>query len=287
MSYPILHMRTVRSILWQGCYLPRLMRRAHLALPFALLLCLPGCKRKELEAELAKVRDQLSATEADLASEKQSNQELRAENQSYQQRIAELEGELTALNQQIEDLAAKAGTTAKELAELRAEKAKREKELAVYKKLFAELKALVDAGTIQVAFRKGRMVVQLSNAILFDSGKSKLRPEGQTAVSSLAPALGSVQRDFVVGGHTDNIPIKTARYPSNWELSTARAVSVVKGLIEAGYPASKIGAAGYAENDPVADNTTEDGREQNRRIEIILMPNLGEIPGMKEMLKGR
>ncbi len=263
------------------------MRRALLAIPVALLFCLPGCKRKELEAELAKVRDQLSQTESDLASEKKSNQQLRTENQGYQERIGELEGELTALNKQIEDLAAKAGTTAKELAELRAEKAKREKELAVYKNLFNELKALVDAGTIQVGFRKGRMVVQLSNAILFDSGKSKLRPEGQDAIASLAPALGSVKRDFVVGGHTDNIPIKTARYPSNWELSTARAVSVVKGLIEAGYPASKVGAAGYAEHDPVADNSEQSGREQNRRIEIILMPNLGEIPGMQEMLKGK
>lgn len=263
------------------------MRRALLAIPFALLLCLPGCKRKELEAELAKVRDQLAQTEADLGKEKKSNEQLRSENQSYQDRIAELEGEIKMLNDQIGDLAAKAGTTAKELAELRAEKAKREKELAVYKNLFDQLKALVDAGTIQVGFRKGRMVVQLSNAILFDSGKSKLRPEGQDAIASLAPALQSVNRDFVVGGHTDNIPIKTARYPSNWELSTARAVSVVKGLIEAGYPASKLGAAGYAENDPVGDNTTDEGREQNRRIEIILMPNLGEIPGMKEMLKGK
>jgi len=252
-----------------------------------MLVCLPGCKRKELEAELAKVRDQLSQTEASLANEKQSNEQLRADNQSYQERITELEAELVGLNNQIDDLAAKAGTTAKELAELRAEKAKREKELAVYKNLFDQLKALVDAGTIQVGFRKGRMVVQLSNAILFDSGKSQLRPAGQEAISSLAPALSSVKRDFVVGGHTDNIPIKTARYPSNWELSTARAVSVVKGLIEAGYQPSQIAAAGYAEHDPVASNETEEGREQNRRIEIILMPNLGEIPGMKEMLKGK
>jgi chemotaxis protein MotB len=263
------------------------MRRALLALSLGVLVVGSGCKRKELEAQLAEVQDKLAKTEAELGKEKQSNEKLRAENQTYQERIAELEGELAGLNKQIEDLAAKAGTTAQELAELRAEKAKREKELAVYKDLFGQLKAMVDAGTIKVAFRKGRMVVQLSNAILFDSGKSTLRAEGQQAIASLAPALKSVNREFLVAGHTDNIPIKTARFPSNWELSTARAVSVVKGLLEAGYPASLVGGAGYAENDPVADNTSEDGREQNRRIEIILMPNLGEIPGMAEMLQGR
>ena len=251
------------------------------------LLITPGCKRKELEAQLAEVQKKLTDTETELSKEKQDNERLRGENQSYQERIAELEEEVRQLEKQIEDLAAKAGTTAKELAELRAEKAKREKELLVYKNLFDQLKALVDAGTIQVGFRKGRMVVQLSNAILFDSGKSKLRPEGEEAIASLAPALKSVDREFLVSGHTDNIPIKTARFPSNWELSTARAVSVVKSLIDAGYPSNKVGAAGYGENDPVGDNSTEEGREQNRRIEIILMPNLGEIPGMKEMLQGQ
>ncbi|MEM7160581.1 MAG: OmpA family protein [Myxococcota bacterium] len=263
------------------------MRRALLALSLSALVVLPGCKRKELEQQLAEVQDTLTKTEAELGRQKKDNERLKGENQTYQERIAELEGELAMIEKQLSDLTAKAGTTAKELAELRAEKAKREKELLVYRNLIDQLKALVDAGTINIAFRKGRMVVQLSNAILFDSGKSKLRPEGRTAIASLATALQSVNREFLVGGHTDNIPIKTARYPSNWELSTARAVSVVKGIIDAGYPAGKIGAAGYGENDPVGDNTTEEGREQNRRIEIILMPNLGEIPGMKEMLQGQ
>lgn len=262
------------------------MRRALLAISVSTLLLAPGCKRKELEQQLAETQKKLTDTESALSKQKQDNERLRGENQSYQERIAELEEEVRQLERQIEDLAAKAGTTAKELAELRAEKAKREKELLVYKNLFDQLKALVDAGTIKIAFRKGRMVVQLSNAILFDSGKSKLREEGQDTIASLATALMKVDREFLVAGHTDNVPIKTARFPSNWELSTARAVSVVKGLIDNGYPANKLGAAGYGENDPVGDNATEEGREQNRRIEIILMPNLGEIPGMKEMLQG-
>lgn len=263
------------------------MRRALFALTL-FAVALPGCKAKKLQAELDATNDKLASTEADLASEQAKNKSLTEENQSFQARISELEGELASLNSQLEDLAKKQGLTAKELADLRAEKAKREKELDVYKNLFAELKAMVDAGTIEVVFRKGRMTLKLSNAILFDSGKAKLREEGKAAVAQLIPALKKVgDREFLVAGHTDNVPIRTARYKNNWELSTARAVSMVTEMVEDGYPGNRLGAAGFGEFDPIASNDTPEGKEQNRRIEIILMPNLGEIPGMKEMLKGK
>ncbi|HWB77543.1 MAG TPA: OmpA family protein, partial [Nannocystaceae bacterium] len=71
----------------------------------------------------------------------------------------------------------------------------------------------------------------------------------------------------------------------NWELSTARAVVMVDTLIENGYPANQLGAAGFGEFDPVSDNSSPEGKAQNRRIEIVLMPLLGDIPGMQEMLK--
>lgn len=261
------------------------MRRALLAITLVSIAALPGCKRKELEQQLAKTQAQLTQTEAALTQEKSDNEKLRSQVQTYEERIAELEGELAQLNSQIEDLAEQQGMTAAELAELRAEKAKREKELHVYRDLFGQLKKLVDAGTIEVVFRKGRMTVKLSNAILFDSGKSRLREQGEAAVAELIPALLSVgDREFLVAGHTDNDPIRTARFQSNWELSTARAVSMVTAMIQSGYPPTRLGAAGFGEFDPISSNESPDGKEQNRRIEIILMPNLGEIPGMREML---
>ncbi len=262
------------------------MRRALFALAL-LALVAPGCKAKKLQAELDATNATLSRTQSDLAGEQSKNQTLTKENQAFEARVAELESELAMLNDQIEDLAKAQGLSAKELAELRADKAKREKELQVYKNLFAELKALVDAGTIEVVFRKGRMTVKLSNAILFDSGKSRLSDEGKAAVAQIVPALINVgDRDFLVAGHTDNVPIRTARFKDNWELSTARAVSMVTEMIADGYPGKRVGAAGFGEFDPIASNDTEEGKEQNRRIEIILMPNLGEIPGMQQMLKG-
>ncbi|MBL4685547.1 MAG: OmpA family protein [Nannocystaceae bacterium] len=261
------------------------MRRVLLAL--TVLSLVPSCKAKELEAKLANVQGQLDDTERQLAQKKQENTELDAQSKTYQARIGELEGELSQVNDQLTALAAEQGVTMKELSELRADKAKREKELSVYKGLFSQLKKLVDAGTIEVGFRKGRMVVKLSNAILFASGRSKLEPAGIEAVAQLVPALNSVgKRDFLVAGHTDSDTIKTARYKSNWELSSARALIMVKTMIAEGYPPQQIGAAGFGEYDPVASNDTPEGKALNRRIEIILMPQLGEIPGMQEMLKG-
>jgi len=252
-----------------------------------LALLLPGCKKDELEKALAEANEKLSSTQRDLDSERQKNKQLKAENDELSQRIAQLDAEIKVLEAQLDDLAREAGITKAELEELRKEKAKRLAELQVYKDLFGQLKALVDAGTIQVEFRKGMLVVKLSSAILFDSGKTDLKEQGQTALGDLAKALKTVGgRDFLVSGHTDNVPIKTARFKSNWELSTARAVEVVKFLIEVGMDPNHIGAAGFGEHDPASDNSTEEGRAQNRRIEVVLLPKLGDIPGMKEMLMG-
>lgn len=257
-------------------------------------LALSGCKRKELEAALAEANKKLEATNSELGAEKGKNKTLTGENQTLQQKIASLEadivrinGEIKVLEEQNADLAKKAGATAEELKALRAEKAKRNAELQVYKDLFGKLKALVDAGTIQVEFRKGRLVVKLASSILFDSGKTELKAEGQTALTNLAAALKSLNdREFLVAGHTDNVPIKTAKFKNNWDLSTARAVEVVQYLISQGMTSKNIGAAGYGEFDPITNNKSEEDKAKNRRIEVILMPLLGDIPGMQEMLTG-
>jgi chemotaxis protein MotB len=89
-------------------------------------------------------------------------------------------------------------------------------------------------------------------------------------------------RDFLVAGHTDNVPIRTALFPSNWELSTRRAVEVVHILVAQGMSPKVLAAAGYGEFDPVAANDTPEHRAQNRRIEIVLQPNLSDLPPLDE-----
>jgi chemotaxis protein MotB len=89
-------------------------------------------------------------------------------------------------------------------------------------------------------------------------------------------------RKFQVTGHTDNIPIKSAKFKSNWELSTQRAVEVVKYMMNAGMDPKRLSAAGYADTLPISDNGTDEGRRQNRRIEIVVVPNIEDLPPMDE-----
>jgi chemotaxis protein MotB len=92
---------------------------------------------------------------------------------------------------------------------------------------------------------------------------------------------GMADRHFLVAGHTDNVPIKTHKFRSNWELSTQRAVEVTRLMVEGGMKPSQLGAAGYADFDPAASNDTPDGQKQNRRIEIVVEPNLSELPSLE------
>lgn len=242
-----------------------------LGLGAVLAACSPS--RKELMASLDQVKADLTVAQGKV--------------KTLEQKVGELERDIQSKQAQIEALETKLAASEAELNDLRAAKAEREKELEVYRQLFAKLKGLIDAGTIKVVFRKGKMMVAMSSAVLFDSGKSKLKEDGIATLNEITKALASLgDRDFLVAGHTDNVPIKTAKYKSNWELSTARAVVVVNHMISQGFPSEHIGAAGYAEVDPVAPNDDENGKAQNRRIEIILMPNLGELKGIREMLEG-
>jgi chemotaxis protein MotB len=150
--------------------------------------------------------------------------------------------------------------------------------------MLEQLRSLIDAGTLTVRIRNGRMVVVLPEAILFDSGRADLKDEAETPLTQLTTVLKGLRgRSFQITGHTDNLPIRTRRFPSNWELSAARAVTVGRFMIEQGMEANRISAAGYAETQPLNDNSTPELRAQNRRIEIALMFNLDELPDLSTL----
>jgi chemotaxis protein MotB len=173
--------------------------------------------------------------------------------------------------------------TQKELDDLRRQKEAAEKRVAQYKAMQDKFRALVDTGKLQVAFRNGQMTLKLPSGILFPSGSADLSKGGEQALTDVTNILMQFQdRRFVVAGHTDNQPIHTVQFKNNWYLSTARANSVVQFMIKGGFPAKNLAAAGYGEFDPIAPNDKEEGREQNRRIEIILVPNLEELPSMTD-----
>jgi chemotaxis protein MotB len=141
---------------------------------------------------------------------------------------------------------------------------------------------MIDSGRLKVTFRRGRMIVELPAQVLFPSGSAELTDDGQKSLAEVAHILRVMRgRHFIVGGHTDNVPVSTERFANNWELSTARAVTVTGALIRGGLRPEQLVAAGYSEYDPVARNTSEAGRQKNRRIEIMLEPRLKPIPGLE------
>jgi chemotaxis protein MotB len=123
---------------------------------------------------------------------------------------------------------------------------------------------------------RGLIVTVVTDRVLFDVGEAVLRPEGREVLDHLAPALGRLPNQISVEGHSDNTPI-SGRYPSNWELSTARATTVLRELIEQdGLAAARLQAAGYADQRPVTGNDTVEGRAANRRVEIVVLSTAAE-----------
>ena len=201
---------------------------------------------------------------------------------SMRNKNKDLEVELTTLKA---DLARLANENSRQSA-----LAKQAKErLETYSTILKRFRSMVESGKLKIKIVDNKMLVEMASAILFDSGSAELSEEGKVAIAEVASILADIpSRSFQVAGHTDNVPINNYRFKSNWDLSSARAVSVVKHLIENGMALENVSAAGYAETHPVASNDSDAGRAQNRRIEIVMLPKLDELPdlsSLKNMVK--
>jgi chemotaxis protein MotB len=218
------------------------------------------------QADMARHQDELLALNAELSNR------LKAAGQS----VAELSNEKGSLNAALADMRLK-------LDEMKRQQASAEQRAAQFRDLAARFQKMTDAGRLKVVLRNGQMLLELPNDVLFDSGKTALKDVGRTTLAEVAQVLRTMpDRKFTVAGHTDDVKIQSAKFPSNWELSTARAVEVVKLLVADGMAPQSLAAAGFGEFAPVAANDTPDNKARNRRCEIILEPNLEEfikVPG--------
>ncbi len=191
--------------------------------------------------------------------------------------------EYAAIDKDLERMQKNLAASADELENLRKQRAQVEKRLEAFRKLSEKLKAMIDSGQLDVVVRKGRMIVEMPSEVMFPSGSADLSDDGKMALMKVAVILEQFpDRQFMIAGHTDNRPLKQSKYGSNWELSTARAVTVTEFLVQAGLKAQNLVAAGYGEFDPVASNKDAKGRQKNRRIEIILMPSIEELPTLPD-----
>ena len=129
---------------------------------------------------------------------------------------------------------------------------------------------------VEVVVHPGEVNLEISDSILFSRGSAALTDGGQTLLKDLAEALSDQPYTLSVEGHTDNIPIETTRYPSNWELSSARAAVVTRSLIEQGIAPDMVRAIGYGATRPLAENSTPEGRARNRRVSFVLQVDVKE-----------
>jgi len=199
---------------------------------------------------------------------------------SSSKRVEELENTLAQRGRTISDLSAQV----KQLEEERASLSKKQQKLLDQKRALEEktkeydtlvdkMKEEIDAGKIEISNLRGRMAVKLKDKVLFASGSARIQDEGKEALTKLAEVLKTMEgRAMRVEGHTDNVPVsKGGQFASNWELSSARALAVVKHLQKEGVDPSMLSAEGCGQFQPIGDNESPEGRSQNRRIEIVLV----------------
>ncbi len=153
-----------------------------------------------------------------------------------------------------------------------------------YEDLLNEMKGEIEQGQIAITELKGKLTVDVVDKILFDSGRAEVKPEGLDVLKRVVEILKTVTDKIIrVEGHTDNVPIAgtlAKRYPTNWELSAARAINVTRYLEKEGLDPALLSAAAFGEYQPVADNETPEGRAKNRRIAIILLPKEWRLRSM-------
>lgn len=149
-------------------------------------------------------------------------------------------------------------------------------EIEEFNKLYEEISQYVKENNLEASItlqldERGLLVRFLDN-VFFDPGKADLKPGAREIITKVAEILKTNDKNVRIEGHTDNVPINTYRFPSNWELSTTRAVNVVKFLIEEnGIEAKRLSASGYADQHPVDDNSTPEGRQKNRRVDMVIL----------------
>jgi chemotaxis protein MotB len=195
----------------------------------------------------------------DLAQAQSELAELRAAATKSEANASALSNKLTESQQHVEEL-------------------EKEKESAQQKhqSLEEEMRAALESRDVTISQLQGKLTVNILDRVLFDSGEAEVKPSGEAVLRKVAAVLAQHPNLKVhVIGHTDNIPIKPAarlRFPSNWELSTARATAAVRFLSEkGGVDPKRLGALGYGEFRPIADNATTEGRARNRRIAITIL----------------
>ena len=270
------------------------MRRPLPALAALLALAAASCGYSEQEwqnqlSKYGKLEADNRATESKLA---QVTRELESEQAKVADMTKRLEAagiEIQGKTREVSTLSSTLEEREKALAEFKA----RAKQLEAIKARFEALRAKLDQLTklgLAVTIRKNRMIISLPGDVLFDSGKDTLKKQGQEILTKVAAVIKAdpslAGRDYQVAGHTDNKPLQGGQFGDNWGLSLMRARQVLLYVVSdkgGQLPVSHWSAAGFAETDPVAPNDTDEGRQKNRRCDLVVVPSVEEMLDLKSI----
>ena len=239
----------------------------------AVVFVASGCVSSGTFKKMEKAKNDKIATlqknKADLEKQKGDLEKLKT---SLEKDNAGLKQQIDSLTQQNASMQKEVGSLSQEKAALVAANQQRQQQ---YESLVQGLSKEVEKGQLQVKQYKNMLSVDLAEQIFFDSGKATLKKEGKDVLKKVGDALKGYENKVIrVVGHTDNVKVAKslqATFPTNWELSVARATNVVRYLQEVGIPPERMVPSGRGEYDPVAPNDTPEGRQKNRRIEIMLL----------------
>ncbi|MEZ4371154.1 MAG: OmpA family protein [Polyangiaceae bacterium] len=280
-------------------------RKLSVVLAASLLSVACGYSEEEWKAQL----DKYAQLDSRFKQEQTEHAATRAELEEAKKRVAALEAKLQAmgvnmdeLNKQLEAegaekarLSASLDETTRALAEYKARAAQLERIKQRFELLRQKLEKLTTLG-LKVSIRRNRMVISLPGDVLFASGKDKLRKEGVEVLNQVAQVIRNdstlSKRFFQVAGHTDDVALKGGQFKDNWGLSAMRAREVLVYLVSptdakgggGGLDPTRLHAAGYGETDPIEANDTDEHRQANRRVELVLMPDVSEMLDLKELI---
>lgn len=264
-----------------------------------------GHSEQEWQAQLGKYNGLLAMHQQAVADSEAKQKELdiaRGQVEALKSELEKMGVNLETLNEQLqqtgtqkEQLSKSVQDMQRALDEYKLRAAQLDRIKQRFEALRDKLKKLTELG-LKVEIRRNRMVIRLPGDVLFASGQDKLRPEGKKVLDAVAEVIRKdpqlAARYFQVAGHTDNKPLVGGRFGDNWGLSLMRAREVLEYLIApidpkkggGGLDPTRLHAAGYGETDPVAKNDTDDGRQQNRRVELVLMPDVEEMLDLRSLL---
>jgi chemotaxis protein MotB len=252
----------------------------------------------ELRQQLTKSSSDVTDLRSALNDQEQRVAELAVERAKLEQEMVRSKAELAALQARAEGserelaealkteakLKASVGRMTEALGVLAARHLAAQARVAEYRDMLARFRKMIDAGTLDVRVSEGRMVLSLRMDILFPTASTRLSPDGKETIDEVGALLATIPgKQFQVEGHTDDVPIHNEHFASNWELAAGRALVVVHTLLAAGVAPTQLSAASFSQFKPREEKHDDASRAKNRRIEIVVVPDLSGLPGNDEL----